>query len=181
MKKVLCMFTVAVLLAAALAGCTPADPLAELHIPKSGYEDRFPSVESATLYADGQAQTIAADDPRLVRVLNFLDFAADEMLDEYTQGVVYGETISACYTSGAAVLEVVFAVENDGDCPKILVSGDSYLLFMDPASYPYAATVGDCAERHWPYRSLAPKGANTSGTGDWGGDYWLDILEYCGF
>lgn len=184
MKKIFSLVMAAVLLAL-LAGCGTADPLAELHIPESGYEGRFAPVASATLYADGQSQEIDADDPRLVRLLSFLAFAADEMLDSYTQGVVYQDNIDACYASGMTVLEVVFAVDdvNDHsllDCPKILVSGDSYLLFLDPAFYPLEAE-GDFAERHWPYQSLAPERAAQSGVSDWGGEYWLDILQYCGF
>ena len=41
---------------------------------------------------------------------------------------------------------------------------------------------GTCAERHWPFVKQTPEGAKQSNVDlSWGGEYWLDILEYCGF
>lgn len=188
--KVFSRFTVAILaLLVMLTSCDPAssDPLAELEIPNTCYERCFAPVESALLYVDGTTQEIAADDPRLIRVLNFLAYAAETMQYSQTQGYLYEERISQYYSSDATMLEVTFAVDSESDhsihrdTPKILICGDTYLLFVD------SETMKDGieevhAERHWPYAQLAPNGARQSIADlSWGEDYWLDILAYCGY
>lgn len=171
----------------ALVGCNVAsgsDPLADLHIPDTGYEQCFSPVESAVLYVDGAQQQINPDDPRLTRVLSFLGYAVENEQYVLMQGVIHEEKINQHYASGATMLEVTFAVDPEGssyfcNAPKILICGDTYLLFMNPETY-YTEEL--CAERHWPYAAQAPEGARGSNVDlSWGGEYWLDILAYCGF
>lgn len=168
-----------------LSGCH-ADPLKKLDIPKDGYSQWFSPVESAVLYVNGTQQQIATDDPRLIRVLNFLAYSADSMLGFQTQGVVFQSEIEEYDFSGVPRLEVTFVAEAADKAgfrysPRILICGDTYFLYMNPETY----ASGDlelCAERHWPYSKLAPEGAKRSDYDlSLGGDYWLDILKYCGF
>lgn len=172
-----------------LSGCNSAstDPLSNLTIPDSGYQACFAPVEGAVLYVDGVPQKINVDDPRLIRVLNFLAHAKETMQYSWTQGFVYEEEINQYYSSDATMLEVTFAVDAVSDqsihrdTPKILISGDTYILFVDSKTMNNGIEEIH-AERHWPYEELAPEGATQSNTDlSWGGDYWLDILEYCGF
>lgn len=171
-----------------LTGCTkasgPSDPLSQLNISDDLYAQYFSPVESAVLYVDGVPQQISANDSRLLCVLNFLAYAAETKQFSRTQGVVKEEQIERYFSSNATMLEVTFTAvtENSSrfrNTPKILVSGDTFLLFMNPETY---YTQEPCAERHWPYQNLAPDGARKSSDAlDWGGEYWLDILKHCGF
>jgi hypothetical protein len=76
------------------------------------------------------------------------------------------------------MLAITFAADTESSSsfrqsPKILISGDTYLLYMKN---------GTCAEVHRPYYEQAPEGAMRSeSVTDWGGESWLDILKCCGF
>ena len=182
MKACFRVLTLMIAVVFAFAGCQsdpePSHPLDALDIPKTGYEQYFAPVVSATLYVGRDQQQIQPDDPRILRLLNFLAYSADTMQDSWTRGVYSEEEIALYYSSGATMLEVTFAADSEdwsqNHCvPKILVCGDTYLLYL---------RNGKTAERHWPYAKQAPESAQKSDTDvDWGGEYWLDILEYCGF
>lgn len=179
MKACFRFMAVMIVLVLVLAGCqsdsAPIHPLDNLDIPETGYEDYFSPVISAQLYVDGVAQPIEPDDPRVLRVLNFLGYAAETRQYIHTQGVLTEEEVNECYASGATMLEVTFA-EDPEDLsdfhysPKILVCGDSFLLFMKS---------GVTAERHRPFSQYLSEEARQYPS--WGGDSWIDILEYCGF
>ena len=182
MKRVI--FLVFVLLFV-LSGCH-ADPLKKLDIPEDGYSQWFSPVESAVLYVNGTQQQIAADDPRLIRLLDFLAYSADSRMGTLTQGVFSQSEMDQYDFQNAPVLEVTFAADAADktgyrNSPRILVSGDTYFLYMNPETYG-GGGLELCAERHWPYSKLAPEGAERSDYDlSLGGDYWLDILKYCGF
>lgn len=185
-RLLIIMFSMIFMLAGCQWNATPTDPLSNLGIPETGYEQRFSPVKSAVLYVDGEQLEIAADDPRLLRVLNFLGYSAETMQYGYITGFVYEEQIEQYYTSKTTILEVSFDVDLEGeydtflDTPRILICGDSYVLFF--ANNPTGAE-GRIATRHWPYSMNAPEDSKKSNHSldDWGGEYWLDILEYCGF
>ena len=157
----------------ALAGCN-SDPLAKLDIPETGYEDYFAPVISAQLYVDGVAQPIEPNDPRLLRVLNFLGYAAQTRQEVYTQGVLEEDEVNECYASGATMLEVTFDADPEDstdfhNSPKILICGDSFLLFMKS---------GVTAERHRPFPQYLSEEAKRNPS--WGDSAGIDILAYCG-
>ena len=182
MKRVI--FLVFVLLFA-LSGCH-ADPLKKLDIPEDGYSQWFSPVESAVLYVNGTQQQIVSDDPRLIRLLDFLAYSADSRMGTLTQSVFSQSEMDQYDFRNAPVLEVTFAADTADktgyrNSPRILVSGDTYFLYMNPETYG-GGGLEPCAERHWPYSKLAPEGAERSDYDlSLGGDYWLDILKYCGF
>ena len=175
----------AVVLLSVLSGCKPA-PLGNLDIPKDCYLQYFSPVKSAVLYVNGTQQQIAADDPRLIRLLDFLAYSADSRMGTLTQGVFSQSEMDQYDFQNAPVLEVTFAADAADktgyrNSPRILVSGDTYFLYMNPETYGGGGQEL-CAERHWPYSKLAPEGAERSNYDlSLGGDYWLDILKHCGF
>lgn len=154
------------------------------------YEDgnvQFSPVESAVWRHDGVQEEISADDPRLIRLLNFLAKDADMMQSWWRQGYVLEEEINTYLACDDAMLEVNFRNEEGnrysihGYTPKIVICGDSYILFVDSED-----PTDIRAERYWPFaeklpitapRSSGPHSSKTS----WGNDYWIDLLEYAGF
>ena len=157
-----------------LVGCS-SDPVKSLNIPETGDADRFAPVVSAQLYADGVPQPIEPDDPRLLQVLNFLGYSAETLQSVYTQGVLTKEEVEVCYASGATMLEVTFDADPDDltdfhYSPKILVCGDSFLLFMKS---------GVTAEWHRPFPQYLSEEAKRNPS--WGDSAGIDILAYCGF
>lgn len=165
-----------------LTGCQSADvpthPLDALDIPETGYEMSFSPVESAVLYVGETQQTIDPDDPRLMRVLNLLGYAAETGQYVRTQGVFSEAEIDQYCSDSEAVLEVFFAADPEDSsefrhAPKIRICADTYFLYMKN---------GTDAEIHRPYLEQAPENVKQSGI-NWNGngECWLDILEYCGF
>ena len=161
-------------------------PLDAVEIPDSGYETAFAPLESATLYVNGAQQEIALDDPRLIRVLNLLAHSANTKQTGFLYSVVREEKILTYYSSNAMMLEITFTVDPANThvykgYPKLLICGDTFLGFIDPNIVNYGLDEMH-AERYWPYAKVAPDQTLRSAHDmSWGGDYWLDILEYCGF
>lgn len=191
MKRRICFLSFFVLLLSMITGCGhllgPSEPLDNLDVPDDCYSQYFSPVEKAVLYEDGVAKQIETDDPRLIRLLNLLAYARETMQYSCLQGYVYEEDTKSYYASNAKMIEISFLIDDESDhsihrdTPKILVCGDSYLLFVDPNTMQDGITETH-AERHWPFNNLAPDGANRSSTHmEWGNDYWLDLLQYCGF
>lgn len=198
-KRILCCLC-AVLLILPLSACK--DPAIDGQPTETGlpavesfsdteYEDyqyHFRPVQKAVYKHDGIEETIAADDPRLIRLLNFLAYSENQMLSIWLQGCVEEAEINTYLASDAPMLDVAFVMEGEpkndtlGDTPRILVCGDSYLLFIQDG-ITNNGEKGLVAERYWPYASTIEW---TSETGNvslegWGTGYWMDILEYAGF
>ncbi len=152
------------------------------------YQYHFRPVQKAVYKHDGIEETIAADDPRLIRLLNFLAYSENQMLSIWRQGYVEEAEIHTYLASDAPMLDVTFVMKGEpkrdtlGDTPRILVCGDSYLLFEDPKIANNGYT-GLFAERYWPYASIIEWTSKTGNVSleDWGTGYWIDILEYAGF
>jgi len=152
------------------------------------YEFHFSPIKSAVLHVNGSKAVIKPDDPRLLRLLNFLAFSAEKELSTLRQGYVMEEEIDDYLSSNEAMLEVTFSLgEASGtnilsNTPKIVVCGDSYILFVDP-EIANNGIQGIHAERHWPYAVLVPvtQWEEKLSYNGWGSGYWMDILEYCGF
>ena len=152
------------------------------------YEFHFSPVKSAVLQVNGSKEVIKPDDPRLVRLLNFLAFSAEKGLSTLRQGYVMQDEIDGYLSSNEAMLEVTFSRgEASGtnilsNTPKIVVCGDSYILFVD-SEIANNGIQGMHAERHWPYAVLVPVAQREEklSYNGWGSGYWMDILEYCGF
>lgn len=191
MKRRFYFLSLIVVLLIMITGCNqqlgPSEPLDNLDVPDDCYGQWFSPVEKAVLYVDGAAQQIEPNDPRLIRLLNLLAYARETMQYTTLQGYVYEEDIHSYYSSNSKMIEITFSVDDQSDhsihrdTPKILVCGDSYILIVDTNTM-QDGIVETHAERHWPFSNLAPEGANRSSTEmEWGNDYWLDILQYCGF
>lgn len=154
-------------------------PLDAVEIPDSGYETAFAPLESATLYVNGAQQEIALDDPRLIRVINFLGYSIDTHQCGYLQGKIDADEIAQHYASEITMLEITFAVDPSNRdsglryASKILIGGDSFVYF---------ASDSTSASVRWPYAKLRPEDTHRSDAGEpWEEGYWLDILAYCGF
>ena len=194
MKKFVRLIAMITVLLLVLSGCGEPQaassesihPLDTVEIPDSGYETAFAPLESATLYVNGTQQEIALDDPRLIRVLNLLAHSANTQQTSLLQSLVREEKILTYYSSNAMMLEITFTVDPANkhlykDYPKLLICGDTFLGFIDPKITNYGLDEMH-AERYWPYAMVAPDQTLRSAHDmSWGGDYWLDILEYCGF
>lgn len=194
MKKYLRLIAMVTMFLLVLSGCSKPQaastasthPLDAVEIPDSGYETAFAPLESATLYVNGTQQEIALDDPRLIRVLNLLAHSANTQQTSLLQSLVREEKILTYYSSNAMMLEITFTVDPANkylykDYPKLLISGDTFLGFIDPQITNYGLDEMH-AERYWPYAKVAPDQTLRSAHDmSWGGDYWLDILAYCGF
>lgn len=154
------------------------------------YSSRVPPVESAIYRYNGKEESIAVDDPRLVRLLNFLVHSLNEGSTWLIQGIIEEEDINTYLASEKAMLDITFLPAEDPDAPyiktpRLVVCGDNYLEFLYPE--PYNREPGTLiAEHHWPYGEQAfeaqRKGilANAS-LGEVSGDDWIDLLEYAGF
>lgn len=181
MKKLCCVIMTICALVSLLAGCASKDPLAKLDIPDDCYTEYFSPVEGAVLYANGTTQQIASDDPRLIRVLNFIAYSQMYEPGAWTKGCVGEETINKCYASTMATLEINFAVDTENPTQGhkgwewIIVCGSTFLEPM-PDGHTYE---GRNAVVHWPYSELAPEG--TKNDMEWEEEPWLNILTYCGF
>ena len=152
-------------------------------------EDPFPSVETA-VYIDGSTeQRIEPNDPRLIRLLNFLLYSKDMGLSAWAQGYLDEQEISELQIPNFCRLEVTFSAPSTGASVnertwKIIIFGDGYLQYSHGGPTPDWEAV----EHYCPYVSLVmdlvaknelPKEAiSTFGLGT---DYWIDLVKYAGF
>lgn len=186
MKKYCCLIAVIMAFLLLFSACgkpRPSEathPLDAVEIPDSGYEQQFSPIVSATLYVNGTQQEISPDDPRLSCVINFLGYSLDAHLHSRLQGKIDADAIGLYYASQVAMLEITFAGDLSNDdglryATKILIGGDSFVYFVNND---LSASV------IWPYTQYRPDDARHSFSDPlqgWEGEYWLDILEYCGF
>ena len=151
------------------------------------YEDyafQFSPVQSAVLKIGDQEIPIAPDDPRLIRLLNFLAYGFSEGHTEWLQGLVPEDEINSYLTCDDRMLDVTFYQEGSHDnsthntTNRMILCGDSYLLFTG-----LDLDGNICGERFWPYAGL-PKVRNDSTSfyaDEWGNNFWIDLLAYAGF
>lgn len=157
------------------------------------YEDHryhFPPVASAVFIHDGKGEPIAKDDPRLIRMLNFLTYSKEIRVDWWRQGYVLDDEIKECLASDYPMIDVRFNLENGADdsvlkTPRIIVCGHSYLILKTENH------IGDkddmLAEQYWPYADIiSAKRAEglieyDSYSYGWGRDDWLNIPKHAGF
>lgn len=204
-KRVLCIICV---LACCLCGCAkkqenylreglycnvPNVPRIEKFSGKAyeKYEYHFSPVESAVYVYNGTEIAIEADDPRLIRLLNFLAYSDEKDLSWWLQGYEYEDEINVFLASDVPRLEVNFIEEplTFGSAlektPKIIICGDTFLLYTrEPGP-----DGTERADRRWPYAELYMKWAdkekvderNRLSSKRWGTDCWIDLLVYAGF
>ena len=159
------------------------------------YEDhkwQFSPVISAVLKHNGKEENIDPNDPRLIKLLNFISYGYSELLSPWQQSHVKEDEIKQYLACKDPMLEVTFEGVRGSepkplyDTPRIVICGDSILAFVDtetPTSWYYGR--GLLAERIWPYGSLILKLCESHPydaliSDDWGTGYWIDLLEYSG-
>ncbi len=155
------------------------------------YEFVFPPVKSAVYYHDGTEEVIEPDDPRLIRLLNYVAYS----YGEYTwwlQGFVYESEIADYESQDIPMLEVWFSPEND-DEPATQMSGAKHMLLCANAYILYAdqdkfidwkeKETDRIATMFWPYMSIIDNCDESSNdtNSDWGNDEWIDVLSDAGF
>ena len=151
------------------------------------YEDyafQFSSVQSAKLITGDKEMPISSDDPRLIRLLNFLAYGLSEGHTEWLQGLVLEDEINCYLACDDMMLDVTFHQEGSHDnsthntTNRMILCGDSYLLFTG-----HDLDGNVCGERFWPYAGLSRVRNDSTSfyAGEWGNDFWIDILTYAGF
>lgn len=151
------------------------------------YKTHFSPVKSASYRCNGIVEEISVDDPRLLRLLNFIAYSSENVMDIWRQGYVFENEVNSCLATDSPMIEIEFYNEKGhsgstiGDTPKIIVCGDSYLALVDP-TIENNGIEGVYAEQFWPYGELASDTDKTNfSTDSWGYSSWLNILEYVGF
>jgi len=148
----------------------------------------YAPVSSARYIHSGVVEEISPDDPRLIRLLNFIVYSHETMQDVLRQSYVYDNEISVYLSVDTPMLEVAFLSTNKAPdspnkyIPKIIICGDKYLEFQDSRTA-NGGVQGNCAELYWPYGSIAIEDSsdNIELSNTWGEKGWIDIIEYAGF
>lgn len=159
----------------------------------------FSPIEVVTYKHDGVAETIDSDDPRVIRLLNFMMYSESQGKTMLQQSYVDANHLESLVKSNEDTLEIIFEAENDerGTPEKperIIICGDTFLTMFSyedcleegPVRYAYK---GMAAVRYWPYaellydyakkRDLDP--TELTSFAEWGSGYWIDLLKYAGF
>ena len=154
------------------------------------FSTMYPPVESAVLRFGGDETPIAADDPRLIRLLNFLLYSESNWLTSTQQSYVPAEDIHALLQNDVPVLDITFVHQYISNhmqispyLPRMIICGDSYLTFV----YDEDNTSAQ-AERFWPYRTLISDAVRAGQASidyltdvAWDSEKWIDLLKYAGF
>lgn len=151
------------------------------------YKRHFPVVKYAVLYHDGTEETIAPDDVRLIRLLNFLAYSNIEGHSELRQSLLTKAEIEECWIEADPKLVIYF---DDSEItwrtyriPQIIIWGSTYLELQSIEE----GTVNS-AMQYYPYAEMLtnmvmneklPKDALYNL--DSMEDPWLDLLAYSGF
>lgn len=190
-RKIACLLLILILIA--LSGCGEKPTTGPCGLPKlesfSGeqYEEYalvFPPVVSVTYRYGGQETEIAADDPRVVRLLNFIAYSWERELTHYRHGYVENDEFLQILNKDIPMLKIVFdnepfQSEEDGvaNVPEILILEYTFLL------YPYHdyenSPEESWAEEYYPYGALIVD-AYMEGRVD-SIEQGFNILEYTGF
>ena len=143
-------------------------------------------IKSATLYKNGTVTEFAPDDPKIIRLINFISYPEEDMcistaMDgcwndeeiaqkrtesfrmeiEVENNHEYGNHMFSCYRSEQFDRLVIFGGEvleySYREVDKNADDGDDYMVT--------ALGCTRCAESYWPYEELG----------------YINILEWCGF
>lgn len=159
------------------------------------YEYPFASVESAVLKHNGTETEISPDDPRIIRLLNFIMYGEQDGQTHWRQGYVFEDEINEYISSNAPMLVVNFNNTPSNNVveatPKIIISGNQYFIFKDEDSLNFFGEKV-IAEQLFAYEGLFQKEAEQpivdklekiSWEEQWSNPdyYWLDLIEYAGF
>ncbi len=159
------------------------------------YEYHFSPAKSAELICGDKTTEISPDDPRLIRLLNFLIFGVQEHYTYWRQGYVLEDEINDYLASPSPMLKVYFDTTESNpewrDNPEIIISGNTYLLMLSTEDAEYHGER-IMAEQHFAYQefmfeeadpSLKHKLDESSLLEQWSNPelYWLDLIEYAGF
>lgn len=152
------------------------------------YEYSYSPISSAFYKCNGIVEKISVEDPRLIRLLNFIMYSHETNQNILMQRYIYDDEITTYRSVNAPMIEVSFLCTNEtaglgkGYVTKILICGDKYLEFQDSNSAS-GGVQGDCAELYWPYGSIAMGNLedNIELSDTWGEKGWIDIIEYAGF
>lgn len=153
------------------------------------YEFHFSPIKYAVYHHDMVEEMISADDSRLIRLLNFLAYSMTNDLSIWRQSYVQEDEIMVYFQSDEPMLEVYFQTGQNNsnnahlNCPRVVICGDSYLLFLDEKVAGDQNADNLCAERYWPYGELvlAMDAENMISFDGWGTGCWIDLLTYAGF
>ncbi len=172
---------------------TTTDLYSEIGLPDikdfsdTAYEDygrTFPSVAYAVLSFDEQEEEIAADDPRLMRLLNYILYSEAEDSAAWTHGLLTQEDVQKYRDSYVAYLTVVFSVSKDLFVPnlrEIIIFPDRYLLVGSNDE------IDDYVQENFPYEMYYVNYLRQTGVADWQEEInnpeqpWIDLLEIGGF
>ena len=190
-RKTACLLLALLLLV--LSGCGEKPTAGPYGLPKlesfsdEQYEEYalvFPPVVSATYRCGGQETEIEVNDPRVVRLLNFIAYSWERELTYYRHGYVENDELMQILNKDIPMLKIVFDNEpfqSEEDCvanvPEILILEDIFLL------YPYHDYENNpeesWAEEYYPYGALVVD-AYMEGSVD-SIEQGFSILEYTGF
>jgi len=151
------------------------------------YAFSFSKVNTVIYKYNGTENTINHDDPRVIRLLNFLAYSDKKSLSTWRQGYVSQDEVQGYLMAGEPVLEIIFhsneisETHSYASLQKLLICGDSYLRFID--------INGELRiERCWPYGELImceiteeSRYEDFISYDGWGSNYWIDLLTYSGF
>lgn len=147
----------------------------------------FPPIESAQLQTEEGVRELSVEDPRLIRLVNFLDGSVFDMsLTVWRQGYVDAAAMQSIDEAKRPLLKVRFKQWEDNSgresTSEIWVYSDCCLLMVDSNRPGYSWATQPLAEQAFPYKALfmAAKrsGAIADNVSDEG---WLDLLAYAGF
>ena len=154
------------------------------------YDYQFSPVASA-VYRCGETEIqIDRQDPRLLRLLNFLACSESRFKSSWSSDYLPEEELRGYYNSTEPMLEVVFNNEGSAEWDKLssacrmVICGDSFVAFYgDSEAWDISGTL--YGKRSWPYAKLvsaqAPDQAESLLSSQaWGSGHWIDLLTFAG-
>ncbi len=154
------------------------------------YRNVFPHPTDAEIICDGLREKISAEDPRLVRLINLLEYSWRDDRTVYLQGVISEEEAEQWFRESLPLLVIRFSEVPERDeydydsVDQILVCGAEILIYY------HDDVNGVMIEDHWPCASylwdmkesgLIPEEDYFTALDQAKETPWLDLLTYCGF
>ena len=154
----------------------------------------FSPLKSAVYKHDGIEENISVDDPRLIRLLNFLTHGFCIRKHFERQGIIPEEELKCYLRSESPMLEIEFDFDTDEidwfKYPeKMLISGNTFIMVIPPEDSVYYNEW--IATEYIAYESLIydelDEGVrhyfNPGDVMSWEYPerYWLDLIKYAGF